>query len=127
MTRADNRRAIKADAKKADYAESGFRDRSIYTPFVPNQRTGSGHNGAYSSEELHQRAVERRDGRRTLEVAMKAQIKATEEAQAARRQADKTKRRVAYLAAFRKPQPTKYLHSAARRRLESAAPMAIAA
>lgn len=125
-TRAERRRDLKARTKATDYAESGFKDRAVYMPFVPSQRNGSRHNGGYTDEELHQRAVGRRDQRRMVEKLITEQAKASKEAARDRKAAAKAKRRALYLTACQKPQPVEYMHSAARRRL--AAPvMALAA
>jgi len=124
--RAERRRDFKARVKATDYAESGFKDRSVYTPFVPTQRTDrrgfdtNGNplpSGPFTADELNQRAVSRRDQRRMIEKLIAEQAKATEEAAAARKASVKTKRRIAYLAACQKPQPVKYMHSAARQRV----------
>lgn len=126
-TRAENRRAKKAAQKAADYKESGFRDRATYRCAVTDEpRSGSRHNGGYTDEELHQRAVARNDQRRMIEKLVAEQTKATKDANRERKAAAKALRRSAYLAACAKPQPVKYMHSAARRRL-FVAPVALAA
>lgn len=115
-TRAERRREFRARVKATDYAESGFKDRSVYRPEPVTIRTGSLHNGAYTADELHQRAVARRDQRRMIDKLIAEQAKAAAEGATARKAAAKTKRRIAYLAACQKPQPVKYMHSAARKR-----------
>ena len=125
--RAENRRAQKSAQKAADYKESGFRDRATYQCAVqPVERAGSRHNGGYTAEELHQRAVGRRDAKQFIEKAIAEQAEASKQARTSRKAEAKAKARSAYLAACAKPQPIKYMHSAARRRL-FVAPVALAA
>lgn len=126
-TRAENRRAKRAATKAADHKASGFKDRATYQcAVIEVPRAGSLHNGAYTAEELHARAVARRDQRRFIEKMASDQQKASKEAAAARKLEAKAAARLTYLAACRKPQPVKYMHSAARRRL-FVAPVALAA
>lgn len=133
-TRAERRRDLKARQKTTGYAESGFKDPAVYKPFTPTQRTdrrgfdANGNplpSGPFTVGELHQRAVERRDRRRMIEKLVAEQAKATSEARAERKVAQRAAARKAYLAACGKPLPIKYLHSAARR-LGISQPLALA-
>lgn len=123
-TRAEFRRQMKAKNKAADYAKSGFDGRAVYLPFQQKARTGSEHNGAYTTEELLQRATDRREQRRLAEKGIYELMAAQRKAASAIKLEAKIRERTSFLASFGKPQPLKYRHSAAR---QSAALFDIAA
>ena len=70
--------------------------------------------------------MSRRDTKRFIEKAIAEQTEASKAARKSRKAEAKAKARDAYLAGCSKPQPVKYMNSAARRRL-FVAPVALAA
>ena len=72
-TRADRRRAVAAGKRAARYGKSGFADRAAYAPSAPKQRLDSNGNPLprpFTSAELHDRAVARREQTIGMVVAL---------------------------------------------------------
>lgn len=124
QSRAEFRRSIKAAKKAVQYKRTGFVDRSTYQCAVPGPECDSNGNPLarpFSTAQLHQRAVERRDRKRMIEKLVAQQAEASKQADKERRAEKKAATRAAYLAGCAKPQPVEYMHSAARRRLSQPA------
>lgn len=158
-TRAERRRLSKTLAKQFDYSRSGFVDRSTYAPVAPKQRLDSNGNllaRPLTSDELHARAVARREqtigmvvalGRMkvisTHELARRLDTRAPHASRstADRRHSDRpqgrTRGQIAFLTgvvnnlkglhANGKAMPLHYMHAYARGLLDREAPLAMAA
>lgn len=116
QTRAEVRREKRAAEKAAQYARTGFADQSKYQPAPQPNRNGSRHNGGYTPQELHRRALDRQERTRMVKRFVTERQEASREADKDRRKEAKRSRLERYFDGLKKPQPTKYKHSAARQR-----------
>jgi hypothetical protein len=146
-TRADRRRAAKAEQKRADYAKSGFVDRAAYHPLAFwKQRPGK---DRFTPEQIDARAQARANHRirffevashhisqnellRLMDTRAPHANRSTPDRKHLDRSASDKRARDLYLAGLARPQPIHHMHSVARRRAWAAqfnqeAPLALAA
>lgn len=129
MTRAERRRAAKASARAEQYEKSAFADNAIYIEPVRSER-----HPPFTLQQLHQRAVVRRD-RTTARFTILAGVvskhelarlvdsraphanRSTAERRHFDRSKDRERRRASYRRGTERAQPIQHMHSASRLRL----------